>query len=215
MTTIPNVVPYFDLSFQHAAPALLRRMRRFGDPDSFLALIESIRAAAPAAGIRSNVICGFPGETEADLEVLTGFLTAAGLDAVGVFGYSDEDGTEAARLDHQLDADDIEQRRAAVADLAQELVAQRAEERVGEPLRVLVEEPARPRSAGPRTGTGGGRHRVLGPAGPGRSGGVRRRCRHRLGGDRPSPRECADDAGPAARGSLDSLRTPSRTARGE
>ncbi len=140
MTTIPNVVPYFDLSFQHAAPALLRRMRRFGDPDSFLALIESIRAAAPAAGIRSNVICGFPGETEADLEVLTGFLTAAGLDAVGVFGYSDEDGTEAARLDHQLDADDIEQRRAAVADLAQELVAQRAEERVGEPLRVLVEE---------------------------------------------------------------------------
>ena len=63
----PKVVPYFDLSFQHAAPAVLRRMRRFGDPDSFLGLIESIRAAAPAAGIRSNVICGFPGETEDDL----------------------------------------------------------------------------------------------------------------------------------------------------
>jgi MiaB/RimO family radical SAM methylthiotransferase len=140
MTSTPKVVPYFDLSFQHAAPAVLRRMRRFGDPDAFLALIASIRELAPTAGIRSNVIAGFPGETEADVEVLTEFLVAARLDAVGVFGYSDEDGTEAAGLGGQVEEDEIEARRSALADLADELVSQRAESRVGETVQVLVEE---------------------------------------------------------------------------
>ena len=95
MASTPKVVPYFDLSFQHASPRVLRRMRRFGSAESFLGLIESIRRLAPAAGIRSNVICGFPGETEADVEVLCEFLAAAELDAIGVFGYSAEEGTEA------------------------------------------------------------------------------------------------------------------------
>ncbi len=140
MAQTPGVLPYFDLSFQHAAPGLLRRMRRFGDPDSFLALIDSIRALAPAAGIRSNVITGFPGETEDDVEVLQQFLEAARLDVVGVFGYSDEDGTEATGLDGQLDTDEIESRRAAVSDLVDELIAQRAEERIGDEVEVLVEE---------------------------------------------------------------------------
>jgi ribosomal protein S12 methylthiotransferase len=140
ITSIPKVVPYFDLSFQHASPSLLRRMRRFGDPDSFLALIASIRALAPTAGIRSNVICGFPGETEADVDVLCGFLTEAGLDAIGVFGYSDEDGTEAAGLDAQLPVDLVEERRSRLADLVDELVSERAEQRVGETVQVLVEE---------------------------------------------------------------------------
>ena len=140
MTSTPKVVPYFDLSFQHAAPAVLRRMRRFGDPDSFLALIASIRALAPHAGIRSNVIAGFPGETEADVAVLADFLSEAGLDALGVFGYSDEDGTEAAGLDAQLPVEVVEERRTLLADLADELVSQRAEQRVGETVQVLVEE---------------------------------------------------------------------------
>jgi ribosomal protein S12 methylthiotransferase RimO len=134
-----KVVPYFDLSFQHASAPVLRRMRRFGDADAFLRLIDSIRALAPQAGIRSNVICGFPGETEEDVRVLTDFLAAARLDAIGVFGYSDEDGTAAARLDGQLPLDEIEARRSAVADLADELMAQRAEDRIGEIVRVLVE----------------------------------------------------------------------------
>ena len=142
MTSLPHVAPYFDLSFQHAAPGVLRRMRRFGDPESFLGLIESIRAANPLAGIRSNVIAGFPGETEADVELLSDFLVAARLDAVGVFGYSDEDGTEAVGLGGHLDEDEIEARRAAMADLADELVTQRAEDRIGERVRVLVEEVA-------------------------------------------------------------------------
>jgi ribosomal protein S12 methylthiotransferase len=138
-----KVVPYFDLSFQHAAPAVLRRMRRFGNPDGFLGLISQIRAAAPRAGIRSNVICGFPGETDADLTMLHAFLVAAELDAVGVFGYSDEDGTEAARLVPKHPDEEIEARRSATADLVEELTSQRAAARVGEPARVLVEEVGR------------------------------------------------------------------------
>jgi ribosomal protein S12 methylthiotransferase len=140
MAGTAKVVPYFDLSFQHAAPAVLRRMRRFGDPDAFLSLIDQIRSVAPRAGIRSNVICGFPGETEDDVRQLHEFLVAAELDAVGVFGYSDEDGTEAARLPAKLPVDEVDTRRSATADLVEELTSQRAAARVGEPVRVLVEE---------------------------------------------------------------------------
>jgi ribosomal protein S12 methylthiotransferase RimO len=140
MTGIDKVVPYFDLSFQHAAPGVLRRMRRFGDPESFLRLVDQIRTAAPGAGIRSNVICGFPGESESDLAHLHEFLTAAQLDAIGVFGYSDEEGTAASRLDGAHPVAEIEARRARTADLAEELVSQRAASRLGEPVQILVEE---------------------------------------------------------------------------
>jgi ribosomal protein S12 methylthiotransferase RimO len=140
MANTPKVVPYFDLSFQHASSRVLRRMRRFGDAASFLGLLESIRRLAPTAGIRSNVICGFPGETKADVEMLCEFLAAAELDAIGVFGYSAEDGTEASRLDGQHSPAEIAARRAWVADVADELVSQRAEARIGESVQVLVEE---------------------------------------------------------------------------
>ena len=139
MTSTEKVAPYFDLSFQHASGPVLRRMRRFGDTDRFLELVERIRAAAPTAGIRSNVIVGFPGETEDDLAELERFLTGARLDAVGVFGYSDEDGTEAAGLDGQLDDDVVRDRVEHISRLADELVAQRAEDRHGEEVLVLLE----------------------------------------------------------------------------
>jgi ribosomal protein S12 methylthiotransferase RimO len=135
----PGVAPYYDLSFQHSSEAVLRRMRRFGDTDRFLALLDQVRALAPAAGVRSNVIVGFPGETKADVAELTRFLTAARLDAIGVFGYSDEDGTEAAGYDGKVRADVVDQRVARMTDLVDELMAQRAEERVGETVEVLVE----------------------------------------------------------------------------
>ncbi len=134
-----GVVPYFDLSFQHASGPLLRRMRRFGDREAFLDLLAGIRRHRPEAGVRSNVIVGFPGETEADVAELTAFLSEARLDAVGVFGYSDEDGTEAASLDGHHSQDVVDDRVAAVSALVDELVSQRAEERIGERLRVLVE----------------------------------------------------------------------------
>jgi len=135
----PGVAPYFDMSFQHSAPTVLRRMRRFGDTDRFLELLDRVRAAAPGAGIRSNVIVGFPGETEADVAELERFLTSARLDVVGVFGYSDEDGTEAAGLPDKVDPDEVAGRVRRVTALVEELTAQRAEDRVGEELVVLVE----------------------------------------------------------------------------
>ncbi len=135
----PGVAPYFDLSFQHASPSVLRRMRRFGGTESFLELLASARAAAPEAGARSNVIVGFPGETEDDVDELERFLVAARLDAVGVFGYSDEDGTEAAGYDGKLPDDVVHERVERITALVEELTAQRAEDRHGETVQVLVE----------------------------------------------------------------------------
>jgi ribosomal protein S12 methylthiotransferase RimO len=140
----PGVAPYFDLSFQHASPSVLRRMRRFGDSERFLGLLDEVRRRAPLAGVRSNVIVGFPGETEQDVEVLAEFLTAARLDVVGVFGYSDEDGTEGATLDGHLDTDEVAARVEHLSGLVDELVAQRAEDRIGERVDVLVERVAGP-----------------------------------------------------------------------
>ncbi|MEU5050594.1 30S ribosomal protein S12 methylthiotransferase RimO [Streptomyces sp. NPDC021096] len=139
LTSTDKVVPYFDLSFQHSAPGVLRAMRRFGDTDRFLELLETIRAKAPQAGARSNFIVGFPGETEEDVAELERFLTGARLDAIGVFGYSDEDGTEAATYENKLDPDVVAERLARVSMLAEELTAQRAEERIGETIEVLVD----------------------------------------------------------------------------
>jgi ribosomal protein S12 methylthiotransferase len=135
----PGVAPYFDLSFQLASTPVLRRMKRFGSTESFVSLIEQVRALAPTAGVRSNVIVGFPGETEQDVAELERFLTLGRLDVIGVFGYSDEDGTEAAQLDGQLAPEVIAARVERVSALAEELMSQRAEDRQGEVLDVLVE----------------------------------------------------------------------------
>ncbi|MCF3132960.1 30S ribosomal protein S12 methylthiotransferase RimO [Streptomyces olivochromogenes] len=139
LTSTPKIAPYFDLSFQHSAPDVLRSMRRFGDTDRFLELLDTIRTKAPQAGVRSNFIVGFPGESEADLGELERFLNHARLDAIGVFGYSDEEGTEAATYENKLDEEVVAERLAHISRLAEELVSQRSEERVGETVHVLVE----------------------------------------------------------------------------
>jgi ribosomal protein S12 methylthiotransferase len=139
IASTPGVAPYFDLSFQHSSEPVLRRMRRFGNTGSFLDLLEQARSLEPAIGARSNVIVGFPGETEEDVTELERFLTLAGLDAIGVFAYSDEDGTEAADLDGKLDAAIIEERHQRVSRLAEELTSQRAEDRIGSTVDVLIE----------------------------------------------------------------------------
>jgi ribosomal protein S12 methylthiotransferase RimO len=137
-----GVAAYFDLSFQHASEPVLRRMRRFGSTGRFLDLLADVRALRPDAGARSNVIVGFPGETRADVAELERFLVEARLDAVGVFGYSDEDGTEAAGYDHKVRRDAIARRVDKLSRLVEQLTAQRAEERVGDTVEVLVESTA-------------------------------------------------------------------------
>ena len=140
MTSTEKVVPYFDLSFQHASATTLRRMRRFGDGEKFLHLIAQIRALSPEAGIRSNVIVGFPGETEEEFQELVDFISDAKLDAIGVFGYSDEDKTEALTLENKVDEELIHSRVESLSSLVDELIFQRAEERVGQKVRVLIED---------------------------------------------------------------------------
>ena len=140
IASTPGVAPYFDLSFQHASGRVLRAMRRFGDRERFLALLDQIREQSPQAGVRSNFIVGFPGETAEDLAELELFLSHAGLDAIGIFGYSDEDGTEAASLPGKVDDAEISRRVEEFASLADELMAQRADSRLGESLDVLIDE---------------------------------------------------------------------------
>ncbi|HUN36292.1 MAG TPA: 30S ribosomal protein S12 methylthiotransferase RimO [Trebonia sp.] len=140
MTATPGVVPYFDLSFQHASGPVLRSMRRFGDRRRFTELVERIRERSPGAGIRSNFIVGFPSETADDLRELELFLSEARLDAIGIFGYSDEDGTEAATFSGKVDADEVDRRVSEFSSIAEEVMAQRAADRVGETIAVLVEE---------------------------------------------------------------------------
>jgi ribosomal protein S12 methylthiotransferase len=157
MATTPVVAPYFDLSFQHASPALLRRMKRFGGEEQFLDLISSIREVSPHAGIRSNVIIGFPGESEEDFDTLLRFLERAKLDAVGVFAYSDEEGTEAFDFQPKVSDTLIAERVEVIRNLVDELMVQRAEDRIGETVEVIIE------SIDPETGAGIGHAGHQGP----------------------------------------------------
>ncbi len=140
MIETEKVAPYFDLSFQHTSASVLRRMRRFGDSEKFLHLINQIRALSPEAGIRSNFIVGFPGESETDFDELSTFIASAKLDAIGVFGYSDEDNTEALDLSDKVADEIIKERVETLSRLADEMVSARAAARIGETVRVLIED---------------------------------------------------------------------------
>jgi ribosomal protein S12 methylthiotransferase len=139
IATTPGVAPYYDLSFQHSSEPVLRRMRRFGSTEKFLDLLASARGFDDSVGARSNFIVGFPGETKADFEELVRFLSSARLDAIGIFDYSDEDGTEAAGMTGKLRKDTIKRRYDRISALADELCNQRAEERLGSTVDVLVD----------------------------------------------------------------------------
>jgi ribosomal protein S12 methylthiotransferase len=138
--------PYFDLSLQHVSRPHLRRMRRWGDGDRFLARIERIRAAHPEAALRSSFIVGYPGETEDDHDQLLAFLDAADLDWVGLFLFSPEEGTYAQGLSDQVAPDLAVERLAECAELQDAITARRRRELVGRRLRVLVDEPGVGRS---------------------------------------------------------------------
>jgi len=142
IVSVDKVVPYFDLSFQHANGDLLRSMRRFGDGEKFLHLITQIRALNPEAGIRSNFIVGFPGESDAQFMDLIEFLTQAQLDAIGIFGYSDEDKTEGKTLENKVAPELIKERVNELSTLVDELITQRAEARIGQKVTVLIEDEA-------------------------------------------------------------------------
>jgi tRNA A37 methylthiotransferase MiaB len=154
IASAPGIARYFDLSFQHASPLVLRRMRRFGGSADFLALVDQIRALSPGAGIRSNVIVGFPGETEDDVDILENFLATAQLDAIGVFGYSAEDGTEAAGFSDEIPDHVIRARVERIASVAEVVVEKRASLRIGSRVSVIMDSPGEGRAdhQGPEDG---------------------------------------------------------------
>lgn len=139
MAENPNVVRYLDIPLQHASKPVLRRMKRSGDSEAFLELIERVRRVLPDVVLRTTMIAGFPGETTADVRELQRFLEAARFDYAGVFIYSPEDGTSAAEMPGQIPLRTRRARAQRLRDLADEIGFQRAAARVDSVVEVLVE----------------------------------------------------------------------------
>lgn len=132
-------VPYFDLSLQHVSASHLRRMRRWGRGDRFLERIERIRSLEPTAAFRSNFIIGYPGETEEDHDELLSFIATAELDWVGLFAFSEEEGTYAADLPNKVPAELALERLREASALVDATTAQRRQELLGTTQHVLVD----------------------------------------------------------------------------
>ncbi|HEY5025320.1 MAG TPA: 30S ribosomal protein S12 methylthiotransferase RimO [Acidimicrobiales bacterium] len=139
-------VPYFDLSLQHVSRPLVQRMRRWGDGEKFLERIDTIRAAAPDAALRSSFILGYPGETEDDHDLLLSFLAEARLDWAGFFTFSEEPGTFAEGLGDPVRAELALERLRECSELQDAITAEHRAELVGQRLEVLVDEPGVSRS---------------------------------------------------------------------
>ena len=139
-----TIAPYLDVPLQHASASVLKRMKRGGTAEIFLALLARARAIVPGIVIRTSFIVGFPGETEADFQELCDFVQAAQLDWMGVFTYSDEEGAKAFDLDAALKIPrrTIEARRRKLMRLQQKISTRAKRSWVGRRLDVLVEGPS-------------------------------------------------------------------------
>ncbi len=133
------ICKYLDMPLQHAAGPVLKSMRRGGNAEIFLKTIERVRATVPGVAIRSTFITGFPGETESDFTVLSDFVRAAKLDWLGVFSYSDEEGSGAFHLGDKVPARTIESRRRSLMRLQQSISRKSRASLVGRTFELLVE----------------------------------------------------------------------------
>ena len=139
MLELPTVVPYFDLSLQHAAPGLLRRMKRWGSGDRFLALIDGIRADEPDAAFRSSFIVGFPGETENDHDELLGFLRDVRARLGRLLPVLRGGGTAAVGIDGEVDAELAAERLRECGELQEPITQAARDALVGTTVEVLVD----------------------------------------------------------------------------
>jgi ribosomal protein S12 methylthiotransferase len=136
----PKVARYIDIPLQHISDAMLDRMQRETSGDYIRDLIRRIRAGIPGIAVRTTFIVGFPGETEADVTELCEFIRDTKFERLGVFRYSQEEGTRGAKMEHQVPAKVKEARWHRTMALQKEIAAAVSQSRVGETLRVLVEE---------------------------------------------------------------------------
>jgi len=134
-----NICKYLDVPLQHASPSILKAMKRGGSGDIFLTMIEKARAIVPDIVLRSSFIVGFPGETPADFIDLENFIRAAQLDWLGVFTYSDEEGSPAFDLGDKIPQRTIESRRRKLMKLQQTISRKRQTKWIGREMDLLVE----------------------------------------------------------------------------
>ncbi|ABK44180.1 SSU ribosomal protein S12P methylthiotransferase [Magnetococcus marinus MC-1] len=134
-----RLLPYFDIPLQHADSQVLKRMQRSERLETVRQLVKDVRASVPDAILRSTFIVGFPGESEAEFQTLLDFIQESQLDWVGVFTYSDEQGTAAYDLPDKVDARVAEARRDQLMALQQPITSARLQRWVGEIVAVLVE----------------------------------------------------------------------------
>ena len=134
-----NICKYLDVPLQHASPDILKRMKRGGGAEIFLKSIEKVRAAVPDIALRTTFIVGFPGESPRDFEILEEFVTEAKFDWLGVFGYSDEEGSGAYSLDTKVQRRTIEARKRRLMKLQKSISFEAKQKWVGRELVLLAE----------------------------------------------------------------------------
>jgi ribosomal protein S12 methylthiotransferase len=134
-----NICKYLDVPLQHASPDVLKRMKRGAGADIFLKTLDKVRDAVPGIALRTSFIVGFPGESSADYEVLEQFISDAKFDWLGVFNYSDEEGSKAHALDAKLPKRTIESRKRKLMTLQQKISKRAKQQWVGRELVVLAE----------------------------------------------------------------------------
>jgi ribosomal protein S12 methylthiotransferase len=139
----PKAVKYLDIPLQHASQNVLKLMKRGGTRASLERLIERVRARVPGIAVRTTFIVGFPGETEEDFAELLAFVRNVEFDRVGVFTYSDEEGTPAYTLVDKVDPLVAKRRRARLMKEQARISRKRNRARVGDTVRVLFEGPAK------------------------------------------------------------------------
>jgi ribosomal protein S12 methylthiotransferase len=136
------LVKYIDMPLQHASAAVLKRMKRGANGDIFLKLLEKIRRTIPGVAIRTSMIVGFPGETDADFEELCQFVQAAQFDRMGAFSYSDEDTSKSFALDAKVDGRTIQNRKRRLMAIQKKISRARNKTLVGREMDVLIEGPS-------------------------------------------------------------------------
>ncbi len=136
------LVKYIDMPLQHASAHVLKRMKRGSHGDFFLKLLERIRATIPGVGIRTSMIVGFPGEAEADFEILCDFVKAAQFDRLGVFAYSDEDTSASFHLDAKVDGRTIHNRKQKLMAVQRRISKAKNRKMIGREVDVLIEGPS-------------------------------------------------------------------------
>ncbi len=134
-----NICKYLDVPLQHASPDVLKRMKRGAGADIFLKTVEKVRAAVPGIVLRTSFIVGFPGESLRDFEVLEQFIASAKFDWLGVFNYSDEEGSKSRALDTKLPKRTIEARKKRLMKLQQRISRDAKQDWVGRELVLLAE----------------------------------------------------------------------------